>query len=165
MKQDCLTLSADGSNIIKWSIDAAFVVHPDFKSHSGGTMTMGKGAAQSGSKKQKVNMRSSTEAELVGSDDMIGQILWTNLFLDAQGYKVKDTIVYRDNQSAMKLETNGKASSGKCMRHLNIRYFFLTDQIEQGKVSIKYCPTDAMTSDYMTTVLAKLGRFMISLRN
>ena len=80
----------------------------------------------------------------------VNQILWTNLFLDAQGYKVKDTIIYRDNQSAMKLEMNRKASSGKRTRHLNIRYFFLTDQIEQGKVSIKYCPTDAMTSDYMT---------------
>ena len=87
-----LMLSADGSNVIKWSIDAAFAVHPDFKSHSGGTMTMGKGAAQSGSKKQKVNTRSSTEAELVRSDDMITQILWTNLFLKAQAYNIKDMV-------------------------------------------------------------------------
>ena len=81
-------LSADGSNVIKWSIDVAFVVHPDYKSQSGGTMTMGKGSAQSASKKQKVNTRSSMEAELIGSDDMIAQILWTNLFLDAPALSI-----------------------------------------------------------------------------
>ena len=67
----------------------------------------------------------------------------------------------------MKLEMNGKASSGKCTRHLNIRYFFLTDQIEQGKVSIKYCPTDAMTSDYMMKPLqgCKFNQFRNEIMN
>ena len=35
-----LVLSYDGLKICKWSVDAAFVVHPDFKSHSGGLMMM-----------------------------------------------------------------------------------------------------------------------------
>ena len=41
-----LTLSSDKSNIIKWHSDASFAVHPDFKSHSSSTMSMGKGAVQ-----------------------------------------------------------------------------------------------------------------------
>jgi hypothetical protein len=46
------------------------------------------------------------------------------------------------------LETNGKKSSGKRTRALNIRYFFLTDQVEKGNVTIVYCPTDDMVGDF-----------------
>jgi hypothetical protein len=52
--------------------------------------------------------------------------------------------LYQGNKSAILLETNGKKSSGKRTRALNIRYFFLTDQVEKGKVTIVYCPTDDM---------------------
>eukprot|EP00980_Cylindrotheca_fusiformis_P021354 scaffold8236_cov189-Cylindrotheca_fusiformis.AAC.1 len=52
-------------------------------SHSGGVMSMGAGGALfHGSKKQKLNTRSSTEAELVGVDDYATNILWTKLFLE-----------------------------------------------------------------------------------
>ena len=129
-KEDCLTLSADGSNIIKWSLNATFAVHPDMKSHTGATMTLGKGSIQSVSTKQKVNTRSSTEAELVLGDDIISKVMWTKLFLQAQGYGIKDNIIYRDNTSTMHLEINGKASSGKRTRHLNIKFFFITDLIK-----------------------------------
>jgi len=50
----------------------------------------------------------------------------------------------------MKLEENGKASSGKRTRHFNIKYFYITDLIQRGEVTIKYCPTDDMIADYMT---------------
>ena len=59
------------------------------KSHTGAVMTMGRGAIQFISSKQKMNTRSSTEAELVAVDDVIAQILWTLRFLLAQGYPVK----------------------------------------------------------------------------
>jgi hypothetical protein len=47
--------------------------------------------------------------------------------MEAQGYKVNENIVYQDNQSAILLERNGKASSSKRTKHINIRYFFVTD--------------------------------------
>jgi hypothetical protein len=152
-QDDVLTLSADGSNVIKWHVDAAFAVHPDFKSHTGAVATMGKGAIKAISKKQKINTRSSTEAELIAADDIIGHVLWTRLFLEAQGYAVKDNVVFQDNQSAILLERNGKASSGKRTRHFNIRYFFLTDQVANNNVTIQFCPTDEMTADFMTKPL------------
>ena len=43
-KKDVLTLSCDGSGVIKWHVDASFAVHPDFKSHTGAKMALGKGA-------------------------------------------------------------------------------------------------------------------------
>ena len=66
---------------------------------------------------------------------------------------MKQNILFQDNKSAMLLENNGKRSSSKRTRHLNIRYFFLTDQIEKGNVEVKFCPTDEMTADYMTKPL------------
>ena len=51
------------------------------------------------------------------------------------------------------LESNGRTSAGKQSRALNVRYFFLTDQIQQGNLVVKYCPTDMMIVDYMTKPL------------
>ena len=51
-------------------------------------MTMGQGAVQSGSSKQKLVTRSTSEAELVGADDASTKIFWAKFFLEAQGYEV-----------------------------------------------------------------------------
>jgi hypothetical protein len=120
---DVLTLKADGIRILKWHVDASFAVHDDFKSHTGGVITLGTGAIQTVSTKQKVNTKSSTEAELVSLDDVISMVMWTKLFLQAQGYDINENIIYRDNQSSMKLEMNGKFISSKRKRHFNIKYF------------------------------------------
>ena len=124
-RADVLTLSVDDPHIIHWHVDASFAVHPDFRSHTGGVMTYGQGAIQSVSRKQRLNTRSSTEAELVGADDNATKILWTKLFMECQGYKITSNILFQDNKSAILLETNGQKSSSKRTRALNIRYFFL----------------------------------------
>jgi hypothetical protein len=159
--EDVLTLNTDDSFNITWHLDAAFGVHHDKKSHTGATMSLGDGAIISVSTKQKINTRSSTEAELVSIDDIISKILWTKLFLQEQGWKVNQNMVMRDNLSSMKLETNGKASSGKRTRHFDIKYFYITDLIERKEVAIQYCPTDDMIADYMTKPLsgAKFHKF------
>jgi len=166
-QDDCLTLRADGSKQVTWNIDAAFAVHPKMRSHTGATMTLGKGSIQSISTKQKLNTRSSTEAELVGVDDAMAQIVWTKHFLEAQGYKVKKHVIHQDNQSAIKLENNGPKSIGKRSRHIDIRYFFVTDQINKGNIEIVYCPTDRLEADYMTKPLQgiKFKRFRRSILN
>jgi hypothetical protein len=58
-------------------------------------------------KKTKMNVRSSTEGELVAVDNATTMILWTKLILEAVGYNVEKNIVYPDNKSAILLETNG----------------------------------------------------------
>jgi hypothetical protein len=69
---DRLTLRADGSHALRWHVDASFGVHPDYRSHTGATMSMGQGAVISISRKQGLNTRSSTEAELVAADEVAG---------------------------------------------------------------------------------------------
>jgi hypothetical protein len=141
-KKKRLTLSAGNLYCIKWYVDASFAVHPDVNSHTGATMSFedGKGAVQSISIKQKLNTKSSTEAELVSVNDISVMILWTKLFLEAQGYVIDKNILYQDNKSAILLEENGKKSSGKRTRALNIRYFFresFSFRAERGKSFVK----------------------------
>ena len=81
-----LILSIDKMCVIKTWVDAAFAVHDTMKSHTGMMITLGKGAFYASSKKQKLNTKSSTEAELVGAGDSVGQAIWTANFLKHQGY-------------------------------------------------------------------------------
>jgi hypothetical protein len=145
-------------------IDASFAVHGDICGHTGAGMTLGKGSIQNFLTKQKINTRSSTELELVGFDDVVPKILWTKLFMEAQGYDIKDNIAYRDNQSSMNLAGNGKSSSTKQTRHFNIKYFFVTDLIQRGGISIEYCSTDNMWSDYHTKLLFWTKVYPVSTR-
>jgi hypothetical protein len=81
------------------------------------------------------------------------QILWTRCFLEAQGYGTKESIVYQDNQSSILLERNGRASSSKRTRHVNIRYFFVTYRIAAKDIAVEYCPTGDMLADFFTKPL------------
>ena len=44
--------------------------------------------------------------------------------------------------SAMLLEKNGRKSSTKNMKHINVRYYFIKDQEETGDVVIGHIPTE-----------------------
>jgi len=88
-----LTLTIEPSTSAQWWVDSSFAVHLDMRSHSGIVMTLGKGVAYSTSCKQKINTKSSTEAELVAIDDAMGQVLWTRHFLAAQGLSVPMTTI------------------------------------------------------------------------
>jgi hypothetical protein len=92
-----LKLETDDVKIEKWWVDASFAVHPEMKSHTGGTMTLGKGIMYGTSTQQKINTKSSTEGELVGVNDVMPQVLWSRYFLEAQGYAVSDSVIYQDN--------------------------------------------------------------------
>ena len=145
-----LILSANGSGILKWWVDAAFAVHPNMQGHSGGGLSLGRGFPIVSSTKQKLNARSSTEAEIIGADDFMPAICWTRYFLQAQGYHVNDNVLFQDNKSAILLEKNGKASSSKCTKHVNIRYFFITNCVNKGELSLEWCPTEDMVRDFVT---------------
>ena len=109
----CLVLGKDATDSICWWIDASYAVHPDMHGHTGATMSMGTGLVFSGSWKQKLVMRSSTESEVVVVYDVLPQIFWTKKILEDQGVGIKDTVLYQDNMSSMLLEWNGQQSSTK----------------------------------------------------
>ena len=133
------------------------------RGHTGATMSMGNGLVYSSSWKQKMVMRSSTESEVVGVYDVLPQILWTKKFLEDQGETIKETVLYQDNMSSMLLEWNGRQSSTKRMKHMDIRYFYVGDHIQNKTLSLQHCPTKEMLADYFTKPLQ--GSLFIRLRN
>jgi len=139
--------------MIKWWVDASYAVHHDMKGHMGGTMSMGKGSVYSTATKQKLVARSSTESEVIGVHDVLPQLIWTTHFLKGQGVKVNESVQYQDKMSSMLLEKNGRASSSKRTRHMNIRFFFIKDQVESKEVCIEYYPTGEMLADFFTKPL------------
>ena len=101
---------------------------------------------------------------------MMPMILWTRQFMEGQGYTIDDNIVYQDNQSSMLLEKNGQQSSTKRTRHLDIRYFFVTDRIRAKQLTVEYCPTGDMWADIHTKPLqgatfAKFCRLILNLQD
>jgi hypothetical protein len=53
-------------------VDASFAVHQDMRSHTGAVLGLGKGPFWAKSSVQKLNSKSSTEAELIGASDSAG---------------------------------------------------------------------------------------------
>mmetsp|Transcript_13201 Transcript_13201/g.12816 ORF Transcript_13201/g.12816 Transcript_13201/m.12816 type:complete len:160 (-) Transcript_13201:301-780(-) len=105
------------------------------------------------SKKQKINTKSSTEYEVIGADNALPQMLWTKYFMEEQGYNIDENMMYQDNMSTMLLEKNGKKSSTKNSKHINVRYFFIKDRIATGDVKIDHCGTKKMLADLFTKPL------------
>eukprot|EP00934_Nitzschia_sp_Nitz4_P009475 Nitzschia sp. Nitz4//scaffold72_size95085//86078//87917//NITZ4_004773-RA/size95085-processed-gene-0.38-mRNA-1//-1//CDS//3329557414//9465//frame0 len=148
-----LTLGADSLSSFTTWVDAAYAVHPDMKSHTGGTISLGRGTLFHRSSKQKLNTKSSTEAELVGASDYLPHAIWTKHFLEEQGYIINEAVFAQDNQSAIKLEKNGWASAGQKSRHINIRYFFIKDRTKDEGITVVYCPTESMLADFFSKPL------------
>ena len=48
------------------------------------------------------------------------------------------------------MENNGKASIRKRTKHINIWYLFITDRVNNGDVSILWCPTGNIIGYYAT---------------
>ena len=88
--------------------------------------------------------------ELVGVDDVISNILWSLYFMQEQGADMTNATIYKDNKSAILLESNGKISSGKWTKHIKAKYFFVMNKVSDGDVTIKHIPTNKMWADMNT---------------
>ena len=148
-----LVLCGDSTGTIKWWANGSHGTHSDCKGHSGGCMTLGSSMAISSLIKQKLNTRSSIKTELVTTNDFMPILLWTNNFFRVQDFQISKMVLHQDNQSAILFQKNGKLSSLKCTKHINMCYFFITDHIMKGNLSIKYCLMESMAADFFTKLL------------
>lgn len=157
-----LTLEVGSSISVIGFIDASYGVHADGKSHTGTAITLGSGAVFAKSTKQKVVSKSSTEAELIGLSDSASQVIWTREFLMGQGYQLDAATIFQDNMSTIAMVKRGHSSSERS-RHINIRYFFVKDRVDQGDIKIEYRPTGEMLADVLTKPLQ--GTLFVKLRD
>ena len=148
-----LILKDDDSSVLKWYIGGFFTIHNDMIFHNGINLTISKGTTYDSSLKHKLNLKNSAEAELIRISNGINQILWTKYFFECQGYEVNSSTIHQDNKASIPLERNGKRSSKKGTRHINIGYFFITDKVQNGEIDIEYMPMGEMIADYFTKPL------------
>ena len=151
-----LILGEDGKGTCIY-VDGAHGVHPDKKGHGGVMVTEGIGTIYASSTKLKLNTTSSTESEIVAVGEKLPKHIWYRNFRIAQGERSQpDTVVtggdilYQDNESAMLLENNGRISCGKGTKHIEMKYFYVTDKVHRKEVRIIHCPTEEMIADYFT---------------
>jgi len=99
-------MGAESLNSVQSWVDASYAVHPDMKSHTGGITSFRLGGFMGKSTKQKLNTKSSTEAELIGASDYLPNTIWLKLFMEAQGHKMSEIVFEQDNKSAIRMEAN-----------------------------------------------------------
>ena len=133
-EQDVLTFGAASLEELLNFIDVSFAMHHDMRSHTGGGVSFGRGIFMSMSRKQRINTGSTTESEVVGVSNYVPNTIWMMHFLESQGYKVKRSIVFQDNESAIKLEKYDKKSSSRRTRHFGIRFFNLKDKLREHRI-------------------------------
>ena len=117
-----LNLTVENVSLIRCWVDASYNVYWGSIGHNGVMMALGKGSIISNSNKQKLNVNSFNEAELVATHDQLLDIIHTLYFIKAQGYTIDKNIIYQDNQSTIRLEVNGRISSGKKTKHISSRF-------------------------------------------
>ena len=118
-----IKLYVDRTNIFKWWVYGYHGVHNNYKGFKIETQTLGKLSNIIKYTKQKINTTISPDTELVTADDITPHETWMIYFLDDQGYKVKETIIYKYNKIEIILENNGKKYRCKWKKHRNIMYF------------------------------------------
>ena len=129
-------------------IDGAHAVHDDAKGHSGLYVTMGRGGLINQSKKLGIVTISSTETEIVSTEERFPKCTWFRYFWLAQGDDVKEDILMQDNDSGILVQKNYPYSTRKGSKHIHIRYFFVVDKVKNKEVKIIYCLTDKMWADF-----------------
>ena len=151
-KEDKLLIGCTRPYQVHASIDSSFAVHPTGRSHTGVTVTLGRGVLYSKSTAQKINTTSSCQAEMVALAKGLQQGIFLAYFLAGQGYPQLPVLVSQDNQSTIKLVENGRSSS-ELTRHIEIGYFWTKDLVDRGLIDIVYCPTGDMIADFFTKPL------------
>ena len=73
---------------------------------------------------QRLNIKSSTRAELVGVSESLPYNLRLMNFLHGHGYVTINKIAYQDNQSEIRIDNNGSNCCTGNSRQIDISHFF-----------------------------------------
>jgi hypothetical protein len=123
------------------------------RSTSGYVFLLNGGCISWRSKKQRTVALSSTEAEYMALSEATQEAVWLKAFVTELGEDIGGALtVYEDNQGAIALAKNPEFH--KRTKHIDIRYHFVREKVEDGQVVLEYCPTQDMLADLMTKPIA-----------
>ncbi|GJZ06637.1 retrovirus-related pol polyprotein from transposon TNT 1-94 [Tanacetum coccineum] len=118
------------------------------RSTSGSAQFLGDKLVSWSSKKQKSTAISSTEAEYIALSGCCAQILWMRSQLTDYGFQFNKIPLYCDNKSAIALCCNN-------VKHIDVRYHFIKEQVENGIVELYFVRTEYQLADIFTKPLPR----------
>jgi hypothetical protein len=125
----------------------------DRKSISGWVAKLNGDPVSWSSKKQRVVALSTCEAELYAEAAAIQEVLWLRGLLAELGLQcATGSTVFGDNQSAIAVSKNGV--KGERTKHVDVKYHFITETVESGKVKLQWVPSAQQQADIFTKALA-----------
>jgi len=106
------------------------------------------------SQKQKVVALSSCEAEYMAATTAACQGIWlARLIAELRGQEAGATKLFVDNQSAIALSRNPVFHDRS--KHIDVRYHFIRECVEDGRVMIDSISTDEQLADIQTKALTR----------
>ena len=99
-------------------------------------MSMGCVILHCQSSKKNLNTKKSTEDKLIVTSEYVPFNVYMVMFLDAQGYEIKNNIVLQDNQITIRMENNGSDSCTVNSSNVNIRRLFVKDRVDKGEIEV-----------------------------
>lgn len=121
----------------------------DRKSTSGYMFLLGGAAISWRSNKQSYVALSTAEAEYVSLSAASQEAVWLQqLVSELSNEDVRKTVLYEDNQSAICL-SKSQVVHGKT-KHIEIKYHYIRELVESGRVEVIYCPSEDMIADMLT---------------
>lgn len=101
------------------------------------------------SRKQSTVSLSSTEAEYIALCHAACEIIWLQQFLIEIGMSlVFPTLVFEDNQACIRIAEEPREH--KRMKHIDTKYNFIRERIQEGKIQMEYVSTANQLADIMT---------------
>ena len=126
----------------------------DRHSTSGNVFLLTKGAVSWLSKKHAPIALSTTEAEYVALSTATKEAIWLRRLLTDVGKPLEEPIVINeDNQGAIAMAKNPVGHSRT--KHIDIRYHFVREGVQDGAIILKYVATGEMIADILTKPLPK----------
>ncbi|KAM1185318.1 hypothetical protein FF1_014602 [Malus domestica] len=124
------------------------------KSTSCYAFSLGSGVFSWASVKQCNVGLSTAEAEYVSAAKSTTQAMWLRFVLSDFGEeRVEATLLLCDNTSAIAMSKNPVFHHKT--RHINRRYHFIRDAIQDGTIELHYCSTEEQLADIFTKALPK----------
>jgi hypothetical protein len=122
------------------------------RSTGGYVIMSGGGAVSWSSKLQAIVALSTTEAEYIAAVEAGKEIVWMRNILAEFGYpSAGPSTLHLDNQSCISVAKNPE-HHGR-MKHLDLRFYWLRDQVEAGHITPSFVPTAEQAADILTKAL------------
>lgn len=150
------TKSAEESEIVNCSADAAFANTEERRSIQGFVFKLCGGPIHWNSSKQATVTTSSTEAELLSLSNATKELIWMQrLFSGIKFHPQQELEIFNDNMQTIRLLNKEDPIINTRLKHVDIYQHWLREQVQKKQVKVSWVSTNNMVADGMTKSLSR----------